>query len=127
MLSGDSSCFVNRVLFKPVLGGVAGVAHFITGHVHTQLESSVFISLAYSLLPKALTIQNLLIFTAAGVVPCGGNKMAPCTSSQCRLYVLGLWDHRVLQSYFKMEFCLSRCYGVWPMLHVSSLVMNRLN
>ena len=25
--------FENKILLKPVLGGMAGVAHFITGHV----------------------------------------------------------------------------------------------
>ena len=31
-----SSDFDNRVLLKPVLGGVAGVAYFITGQGQTQ-------------------------------------------------------------------------------------------
>ena len=35
-------------------------------------ESAIFISLVYSSLPKDLTIHNLFIITAAGVVPCGG-------------------------------------------------------
>ena len=38
------------------------------------------ISLVYSLLPKDLTIQNLFIFTAAGVVACGGRKTSSHTS-----------------------------------------------
>ena len=37
-LSSFNSYFENRVLIKPVLGGVAGVAYFITGHEHTQLN-----------------------------------------------------------------------------------------
>ena len=44
-------------------------------------ESAIFISLVYPLLPKDLTIQKLFIFTAAGVVPCGGRKTSPRTSS----------------------------------------------
>ena len=35
-------------------------------------ESVLFIYLVYSLLSKALTIQNLFISTAAGVVPYAG-------------------------------------------------------
>ena len=30
--------FENRVLLKPVIAGVASVAHFITGHEQTQLK-----------------------------------------------------------------------------------------
>ena len=41
---------------------------------------AVFVPLANLLLPKDLTIQNLFIFTATGVVPCGGRKTSPCTS-----------------------------------------------
>ena len=52
------TCILNHteisVLFKPVLGGVTGVAHFIIDHEQTQLktESSLFVSLVYSLLPN---------------------------------------------------------------------------
>ena len=54
-----SSYFENRVLLKPVLGGVASVACFTTDHEQTQLNRvCTFISLVYSLLPKDLTIQN---------------------------------------------------------------------
>ena len=51
--------FENRVLLKSVLDGVIGVAHFITGHGQTQIESTIFISVVCSLLPKDLTIQDL--------------------------------------------------------------------
>ena len=51
----------NKVLPK-VLGGVASVARFITGHEKDQLtESAIFISLVYSLLPKDLTFPNLFM------------------------------------------------------------------
>ena len=66
---------LKRVPLKPVLGGVADVAHLITGH-----EQIKPISLIWSLLPKDLTYQNLFIFTAAGVVPCGGRKKCSRTS-----------------------------------------------
>ena len=47
-------------MFKPLLWGVADVAHFIPGNEQTQLpESATFFYLVYSLLPKYLTIQNL--------------------------------------------------------------------
>ena len=43
--------------------GVASVAHIITGHEQTRLtESAIFIYFVYSLFPKDLTIQNLLIW-----------------------------------------------------------------
>ena len=72
----------NRIPLRPVLGGVSGVALFITGHEQTQkTEFAIFISLMWSLLPEDLTNQNLFIFTAAGVVPCGGRKTSPRTSS----------------------------------------------
>ena len=49
-----------RVLLKPVLEGVVGVAHFITGTEQAKLNRVChFHFLAYSLLPKDLTIQNL--------------------------------------------------------------------
>ena len=49
-------------LIKPVLGGVVGVAHLITGHEQTNTtESAIFIALMWSLLPKDLTI-NLFVF-----------------------------------------------------------------
>ena len=36
----------NRLLLKPMLGGVAGVAHSITGHEQTQMkELVIFISI----------------------------------------------------------------------------------
>ena len=44
-------------------------------------ESAIFISLMYSLLPKDLTIQNLFVSTAAGVMPHGGRKLSNRASS----------------------------------------------
>ena len=43
-------------------------------------EPAIFVYLAHSLLPKNLTIQDLYISIAAGVVPCGGRKTSPRTS-----------------------------------------------
>ena len=40
-------------------------------------ESDIFISLMYSVLPKALTIQNLFIFTAADVLRVAAVKCLP--------------------------------------------------
>ena len=37
-LSSFNSYFENRVLLKPVVEGVAGVAYLITGHEHTQIN-----------------------------------------------------------------------------------------
>ena len=45
-----------------------------------KIEFDIFVSLMWSLLPKDLTNQNLFIFIAAGVVPCGGRKAASRTS-----------------------------------------------
>ena len=40
-----------------------------------KTEFATFILMMCSLLPKDLTNQNLFIFTAAGVVPCGDRKI----------------------------------------------------
>ena len=42
--------------------------------------SAIFIPLVYSLLPKDLTVQNLFIFPAAGVVPCDGRTSSRTSS-----------------------------------------------
>ena len=65
--------FETRVLLKPV--GVAGVAHYITGHFYCY-----FHFLVCSLLQKDLNIPTFVFFTAANVVPCGGRKTSPHTS-----------------------------------------------
>ena len=54
--------FENRVMLQLVLGGVAGVSHSSTGHEQTQLNRVCYFHLfdVFSLLPKDLTIQNLL-------------------------------------------------------------------
>ena len=46
-----------------------------------QTDSAIFFSLVHSLIPKDSFIQNLFISIAAGVVPCGGSKKSPRTSS----------------------------------------------
>ena len=43
----------------------------------SQTESAIFFSLVYFLLPNELPVQNLFVFTAADVVPCGGRKNLP--------------------------------------------------
>ena len=35
---------------------------------------------------KDFNFLILFVITAAGVVPCGGPKISPCTHLQCRLY-----------------------------------------
>ena len=40
-------------------------------------ESALYMYLAYLSRPKDLTIQNVFMSTAAGVVPCGGRKTSP--------------------------------------------------
>ena len=60
--------FENRVLLKPMLECVAGVAHFRTC-LYTRLnttESTIFTYLVYSLLPKDLIIQ--ILFTTVTAV-----------------------------------------------------------
>ena len=47
----------------------------------SKIEYAIFISLMWSLLQRDPTNQNLFIFTAAGVVPCGGRKTSPRASS----------------------------------------------
>ena len=45
-----------NIVFMLVLGAVAGVAHFITGHKHNITASASFIYFIYPLLSKDLTI-----------------------------------------------------------------------
>ena len=42
-----------------------------------KTEFAIFSSLMWSLLPKTLSNQNLLISIVAGVVPCGAVKRLP--------------------------------------------------
>ena len=65
------------------------VAHFITGHEQTQTESAVSILLTYSLPPKDLTLQNLFVFTAAGVMSFVGRKTSIhlIISSACQNHI----------------------------------------
>ena len=51
------SYFENRILLKPMIGGVASIAHFNTDHEKTQLNR---VSLVSSLPPKDVTIHNLI-------------------------------------------------------------------
>ena len=67
-----------------------------------KTEFAIYISLMWSLFPRNLTNQNLCIFTAAGIVPCGDRKTSPHTSSQCRLYFLVLWDHSAHFSHYPL-------------------------
>ena len=65
-------------LLKLMLGGLDGVARFITTHEQAQSnEFAIFISLMWSLLSSDLTSQNVIIFTTADVVPCGSRKRLP--------------------------------------------------
>ena len=70
-------------MVKPVLGGGGGGGWHMAVLVMNRLnitEPAIFVYLAHSLLPKNLTIQDLYISIAAGVVPCGGRKTSPRTS-----------------------------------------------
>ena len=61
---------INRVLLKPVLGGMAVVPPFITGHEYTQVNRFCYFYCSGILLPKHLTIiQNLLQETRHGMAP----------------------------------------------------------
>ena len=50
--------------------------------------------MVYSLLPKDLTIQNLLIFAAADVVPCSGCNMFPVHHRDADIFSVFL-DHLI--------------------------------
>ena len=72
----------SRVLLKPVLGGVAGVAHFSIGHEQTQYNRvSNFQLFDVFLASKGSNYSDLFISTATGVVPCGGHTTSSSTSS----------------------------------------------
>ena len=60
-----------------------------------------------------LDIQNLFIFTAADVLPCGGRAKSTRTLVLIwrRLYFLVLWDHWFYLSHYEYISCLSRCHG----------------
>ena len=60
MFSGSFRVVLD-IEFMLVLGVVAGVAHFITGHEHNITASASFIYFIYSLILKDLTIQNLIL------------------------------------------------------------------
>ena len=69
-----------------------------------KTEFAIFVSLMQSLLSRDLTNQNLFIFTAAGVVLCGGRK----TSHRADIF----WSFGITEfifSHLKKEFVLSRC------------------
>ena len=81
------------------------------------MESAIFIFFVVFLLPKDITIQNLVIFTAAGVVPSGGHEKSPLhpdplgSLSSFRVILKIVWFKLVLNG----------------ILHISLLVWNRLN
>ena len=67
------------------------------------------------------------LFTAAGVVPCGGNKRLPVHHHSAD-YIF--WSFGIIEfifSHLKIEFRLSWCLGAWAVLNISLLVMNRIN
>ena len=51
---------------------------------------SFFNSLMWFLIPKDLTYPNLFLFTAAGVVPCGGRKNVSAYSIIVQIIFSGL-------------------------------------
>ena len=72
-------------------------------------ESPIFIYLAYSLLPRDLTIQNLFFSTAAGVVPCVTVKHSPPPSVHHHSADYIFWSFGINDFILKVEFCLPWC------------------
>ena len=62
-------------------GGVASVAHFSTGHEQTQYNRVCYFHLFGVSLASMGSNYSELISTADGVVPYGGRKTSPRTSS----------------------------------------------
>ena len=58
-----------------------------------KTEFAIFISLMWSLLPRDLTNNNLFIFSAAGVVQCGGRKRLPAHHHSADYIFWSYWDH----------------------------------
>ena len=98
--------------------GVAGYVQFITSHEQAQLNRigcfhffSAFIS----------SKGSNLYCSGVSNVPCGGCK-TPLNLHHCADYIIS----GPLGSLINLSsFCISRCYRVWPVLHISLLVMNR--
>ena len=94
----------NKALSRP------NISNFSVNIIEELIRLS-FIVLMYlcSKFIEWLFTIYLLIFTAAGVVACGGRETSPRTSSLCRLYLLVLWDHCFHFNPLKIEFRLRLC------------------
>ena len=79
--------------------------------LHTQLQGH-----------QSIVFWRKRFSTAGNVAPCGGRKM----SYRLFTYYGPLGSLSSFRIIWKVEFCLSRCSGAWPLFH-SVLVMNRLN
>ena len=72
-------------------------------------EPDIFFSLVFSFLPKDFTIQNLLIFTATGVVPCDGRKCLPVHRHGAGYIFWSFVINEFLDRSLKREFWSSQC------------------
>ena len=79
--------------------------------LHTQLQGL-----------QSIVCGENVFSTAGNVAPCGGRKM----SYRLFTYYGPLGSLSSFRIILKVEFCLSRCPGAWPLFYLV-LVMNRLN
>ena len=68
----------------------------------------IFVSLVCFIIAEEL-FRIYFIFTAAGVVPCGGYKTSLGTSSYCRLYIF--WCFGIILSQFENRVSLKPVLG----------------
>ena len=82
----------------------------------------------FLLLPKDLTIINLFAITAAGVVPCGGPKKSPRTSSIVQIIFFfqsfeiseDIWS--ISNILYVKDHHLNRILRIWPLCEYKSLI-----
>ena len=74
--------FENQIPIKPVLGGVCSLTNYSVAYEETQSNQvSDFRDFVWSLFPKAILFDFFFSSSVAGVVPCGGRRKSPHTSS----------------------------------------------
>ena len=95
---------------------------FYKGWCATSVNSWTFVVLS---IYKRYCRRNKLIYLFADDTN-GVSKTSPCTSIQCWYFFI-LWSFRNVGFWQKAEYRLSRCQGVWELLHFPLVLANGLN